>query len=179
MVDRASLIKALEPHVKPTGTQAEAIRKALDKALTEAVMSLPLDAAIRLNPSTRGDLEIALSTLDQKLAEKLAASWEPERKLDAEAKRAAKVALVELLRGQRQPYEPLPASLEDARAGDVRRYRITIERSAPEKDLKSTLTKWDKHLKPVPGSRSGIAARLLALLDGDPPVTKPQPQKRR
>jgi len=179
VVDRASLIKALEPHVKPTGSQAEAIRKALDKALTEAVMSLPLDAAIRLNPSARGDLEVALSTLDQKTAEKLAAAWEPKRKLDAEGKRAAKVALVELLRGQRPPYEPLPASLEDARAGDVRRYRISIERSAPEKDLKSLLTKWDKHFKPVPTNRAGLAERLVALLGGTPPAGKPQAARRR
>lgn len=179
MVDRASLIKALEPHVKPTGSQAEAIRKALDRALTEAIISLPLDAAHRLSASARGDLEVALGTLDQKTVEKLAASWEPKRKFDAEAKRASRAAVVELLRGQRPPYEPLPTSLDDARAGDVRRYRVTIERSAPEKDLKSLLTKWDKHFKPVPTNRAGLAERLVALLGGAPPAERPQPARRR
>lgn len=174
MVDRVSMIKALEPHIKPTGTQAASIRKALDNALNEAIMSLPLEEATRLPPSTRGDLEVALATLDQKLAEKLATSWEPKRKLDAEGKRAAKVALVELLRGQRPPYEPLPASLDDAKAGDVRRYCVVIERSASEKDLKSLLTKWDKNFKPVPNNRSGLAARLLALLNGAEPMERQQ-----
>jgi hypothetical protein len=120
-----------------------------------------------------------LSTLDQKTAEKLAAAWEPKRKLDAEGKRAAKVALVELLRGQRPPYEPLPTSLEDARAGDVRRYRIAIERFAPEKDLKALLAKWDKHFKPVPTNRAGLAERLVALLGGASPAERPQPARRR
>lgn len=179
MVDRTTLIKALEPHVKPTGSQAEAIRKALDKALTETVMCLPLEAAVRLSPAARGDLEVALNTLEQKLAERLAALWDPKRKPDAEAKRAAKVALIELLRGQRQPYEPLPASLEDARTGDIRRYRITIERYAPEKDLKSLLAKWDKYFKPIPSNRGGVADRLLALLDGVHPAEKPRPAKKR
>lgn len=179
MVDRVSMIKALEPHIKPNGTQAASIRKSLDNALTEAIMSLPLDEAIRLSSSTRGDLEVALGMLDQKLAEKLAASWEPKRKLDAEAKRAARGTLVELLRGQRPPYEPLPTSLEDARSGDVRRYRILIERSTLEKDLKSLLTKWDKHFKPVPTNRPGLAERLVALLGGAPPAEKPQTAKRR
>jgi hypothetical protein len=173
------MIKALEPHIRPTGTQAASIRKALDNALTEAIMSLPLEEATRLPPSTRGDLEVALGTLDQKLAEKLATSWEPKRKLDAEGKRAAKVALVELLRGQRTPYEPLPTSLADARAGDVRRYRTTIERAAPEKDLKSLLTKWDKHFKPVPTNRAGLAERLVGLLGGTPPAERLKQAKRR
>lgn len=173
------MIKALEPHIRPTGTQAASIRKFLDNALTEAIMSLPLEEATRLSSSSRGDLEVALGMLDQKLAEKLAAAWEPKRKLDAEGKRAAKVALVELLRGQRPPYEPLPASLDDARAGDVRRYRVAIERSAPEKDLKSLLTKWDKNFKPVPTGRGGIADRLLALLNGAKPVEKVQQAKKR
>jgi hypothetical protein len=173
------MIKALEPHIKPNGTQAASIRKSLDAALAEAIMSLPLEDATRLSSSTRGDLEVALRMLDQKLAEKLAASWEPKRKLDAEEKKGAKAALVELLRGQRLPYEPLPTSLEDARAGDVRRYRIAIERSAPEKDLKSLLTKWDKHFKPVPTSRRALAERLLALLDGTRPADKQQHAKRR
>jgi hypothetical protein len=172
MVDRVSLIKALEPCVKPTSTQAEAMRKALDKALTETVMSLPLTAVDGLSSTVRSDLEVVLRSLDQKLAEKLAASWEPKRKLDAELKRSAKKDLIDLLHRRRASYEPISVSLEEARAEDTAVYRATIEHVAPVKDLKTLLTKWDKDFKPAPTTRSGFVKRLSELLNGAPPTKK-------
>ncbi len=172
MVDRTSLIKALEPCVKPTGTQAEAIRKALDKALTETVMSLPLAAATGLSPAVRADLEVVLNSLDQKLAEKLAALWEPKRKLDADLKRSVKRELIDLMRMKRAAYVPITTSLEDARAGNTLALRAVIEHVAPVKELKSLLAKWDKNFKPAPTTRSGLVARLSELLDGAVPVQK-------
>jgi hypothetical protein len=166
VVDRISLIKALEPCVKPTGTQAEAIRKALDKALTETVMSLPLTAVGGLSSTVRSDLEVVLHSLDQKLAEKLAASWEPKRKLDAELKRSVKKDLIDLLHRRRTPYEPISVSLEEARVGNVAAYRATIEHVAPVKDVKTLLAKWDKNFKPAPTMRSGFVERLSELLNG-------------
>lgn len=172
MVDRISLIQALEPCVKPTGTQAEAIRKALDKVLTDTVMSLPLSAVGGLSSSVRSDLEVVLRSLDQKLAEKLAAAWEPKRKLDAELKSSVKKDLVDLLHGRRQPYEPIVFTLEEARTGNVAALRETIAHVAPAKDLKSLLAKWDKNFKPTPTTRSGFATRLGELLDGAKPMEK-------
>ncbi len=166
------MIKALEPCVKPTGTQAEAIRKALDKALTETVMTLPLAAVDGLNASVRADLEVVLRSLDQKLAEKLAAAWEPKRKLDAELKRSVKNDLIELLHQRRQPYEPIVVSLEEARAGNAATLRATIEHVAPMKDLKSLLGKWDRNFRPIPTVRSGIATRLTELLNGAKPAER-------
>ncbi|MGA7329468.1 MAG: hypothetical protein WBX25_34560 [Rhodomicrobium sp.] len=172
MVDRVSLIKTLEPCVKPTQTQVEVIRKALDKALAETILGLPLCAAAKLPPSVQSELEVVVNSFDQKQAERLAASWEPQRKPDVEMKRAVKKDLVELLRGRRSPYEPIAVSLDEARAGDPTLYRTLIERVAPTKDLKSLLSKWDKNLKPAPTARLELVKRLIALLEGAAPTPK-------
>ena len=173
MVDRAALIKKLEPRVRPSGTQAVAIRAALDKALTETVMSLPLDQATSLEPSDRSELEIVLQSMDNKLVEKLACSWEPLRKLDADTKRSTKRDLIELLHGRRAAYAPITQTLDSARAGNVAITKSMIERLVPTKDLKTLLTRWDKNFKPAATSREGYVRRLVALLDGAPLAQKP------
>lgn len=173
MVDRVALIKAIEPRLKLVGSQGEALRTALDKAVAEAVMALPLASAIEMPELTRGDLEVVLSTLEQKQAEKLATIWEPKRKLDADLKSSIKKDLVDLLIGRRGVYEPITASLEEARQSNAAKWRAVIEKSAPAKDLKALLTKWDKNLNPKPTSRTGLVQRLLALLDGASPAAKP------
>ena len=176
MVDRASLITTLERCITPTGTQAEAIRKALDKALHEAVLALPLAAATELPSAVRSELEIVLTSLDQKLAEKLAAAWEPKRKLDPDMKRSVKKDLLDLLHCRRPAYEPINFALEEARSASAAPLRIVIERVAPAKDLKALLSKWDKSYKPTSSNRSGLTDRLLALLNGATPTPRPAPK---
>jgi hypothetical protein len=134
------------------------------------VLSLPLAAAIGLSPAVRAELEVVINSLDQKPTEKLAAVWEPRRKLDADLKRTVKKELIDLLYKRRAAYEPIATSLEDARAGDVAALQAVIEHVAPIKDLKSLLAKWDKNFKPAPTTRSGLVTRLSELLNGAAPV---------
>ncbi len=181
MVDRVSLLRTLASRLKPTGTQEEAIRRALDKALAEVIGALPLNAAVDLPAAARAELEIVLQSLDAKVAEKLAALWEPARPLDADLKGVVKKDLIDLLHRRRLPYKPIAVSLTEARSGDIATYRSVIG-IAPNKDLKSLLKKWDANYKPVSTTRQGIVDRLSELLDGASPVpktttNKPRPQK--
>jgi hypothetical protein len=118
------------------------------------VLALPLTAATELSSGVRSELEIVLTSLDQKQAEKLAAVWEPKRKLDPDMKRGVKKDLLDLLHRRRRAYEPINLTLEEARSASAAPLRIVIERVAPAKDLKA----------------------LLALMNGAPPAPKPTPK---
>lgn len=179
MVDRAALIKRLEPRVRPSGTQAVAIRAALDKALTEMVLSLPLNEATSLEPSDRSELELVLQSIDNKLIEKLALSWEPSRKLDADTKPTTKRELIELLHGRRPAYAPITQTLDTARSGNVAVVKLTMERLVPTKELKSLLGRWDKNFKPAATNREAYIRRLLALLEGAPLAEKPAARRQK
>jgi hypothetical protein len=114
----------LEPRVRPTGSQSEAIRKALDKALSEMIVTLPFETLASLSDASNADLVALIEMLDQKTCEKLSAFWEPKRKLDAELKSRVKKDVLALIRKQRPRYEPLKLSLQEARNG---RLPATIE----------------------------------------------------
>ena len=175
MVDRAALIQQLEPRVEPTGSQKETIRKALDKALSELLLALPLSAAHDLGGNAKSDLVALIGMTDQKICEKLSARWEPKRKLDAELKASLRKDVLALLESKRPAYEPVTVSINEARAGD-RKAIIGRVSAAPLKDLKALAKKWDKHWKVAQDSRKAYEDRIVALIDGAEP-TLPPPRK--
>lgn len=171
MVDRPSLIKALDSLSKPTSSQAENIRKLLEKALTDLVLALPLAAAQQLGSGDRAELSLFLSRLDPKALEKIAKSWEPKRKLDLEIKRTLAADLVALIEAKRTPYEPIKTTLEAARS-NTDAVRAVIA-AAPGKDLATVWKAWDKHNKTIPERRAELLHRLNTLLDGGTPMAPP------
>lgn len=171
MVDRPSLIKALDPIAKPTSSQAENIRKSLEKALIEIVLTLPLDAARALGASEQAELVHFLNRLEPKALEKLSKIWEPMRRLDIDLKRTLAVDIIALLQAKREPYVPIKLSLDAAR-DDAARVGVILAR-APTKDLATVFKAWDKHNKPIPAQRLLLTQRIQALLDGEAPESPP------
>ena len=176
MVDRAALIQQLEPRVEPTGSQKETIRKALDKALSELLLALPLSAANELHGYARSDLVALIGMTDQKTCEKLSARWEPKRKLDAELKVSVRKDVLALIESERPVYEPVAVSLSEAQAGDRKAFIGRVRSAAPLKDLKALAKKWDKHWKPAQDSRKAYEDRIVALIEGAG-STLPPPRK--
>jgi hypothetical protein len=172
VVDRANLIKHLEPRVRPTGSQAEAISKALDKALTELLLALPFWAIQQLPPAVKADLVEMVRLIDQKTCEKLATVWEPKRKLDTELKGRVKKDILALIEAKRPAYEPVSVSLSEARNGDRGSIKAILHSCAPTKDLKALTKKWDKNWKPGHESRVAYEERLIALIDGAEPAAR-------
>lgn len=180
MVDRANLIKHLEPRVRPTGSQAAAISTALDRALAELLLALPFPAVQHLPSTVRAELVELLGLIDQKTCEKLAAVWEPKRKLDTELKGRVKKDILDLIEAKRPVYEPVSVPLPEARNGDRVSIKAILRSSAPIKDLKALTKKWDKDWKPIPESRVAYEKRLIELIDGAEPVRPPpRPQRGR
>jgi hypothetical protein len=175
VVDRPTLIKSLDPIAKPTASQAENIRKSLEKALTDIVLALPLEAARQLGATEKAELAHFLSRLDPKSLEKLAKIWEPKRKLDVELKRTLAVDLIALLEAKRAPYVPFKLTLDAAR-GDAAAIGAALAH-APAKDLSTVFKSWDKHNKSIPEQRLFVIQRLQALLDGEAPVSSPARSK--
>jgi hypothetical protein len=173
VVDRAALIKTLEPCVRPTGSQSEAIRKALDKALSELIVTLPFEAFASLSDASKSDLAALIEMLDQKTCEKLSALWEPKRKLDAELKKRVKGDMLALIKKQRPRYEPVKLSLQEARNGCVSATITMVRSAAPIKDLKELAKSWDKFWKPTDEPRQAYEGRLIALLEGGNPFPRP------
>jgi hypothetical protein len=184
MVDRLSLLREMEPLAKPTGTQAESIRRTLDKAMIELTLTLPLASARTLPQTSRAELEIVVhDVLSPKDAEKLAHLWEPSRKVDADAKPKLKHDLIDLLHKKREVYAiPSAVGLDEARKlanGSRETLSAAIEHLAPLADLKALLRQWDKHISPKPTTRKGHVERLLALLEGATPAEKTPSERRR
>ncbi len=175
MVDRAALIQHLEPKVEPSGSQKESIRKALDKALAELLVVLPLRAVHELPGSAKTDLIAFIGMADQKTCEKVSALWEPKRKLDAELKATVRKDVLALIEARRPVYEPVTVALSEAQAGDRKDIIAKVRSAAPVKDLKALVKKWDKHWKAAQESRKAYEDRLVALIDGASPA---QPQRR-
>ncbi len=171
MVDRAALIGDIAPCVKPTGTQEESIRKALDKALNELLLALPYEKLAGLSQSTMAELVAVVKMIDQKTCEKLSVLWEPKRKLDPELKLRVRKDLLALLLKERVRYEPLPAVLEIARQDGASISKVRS--AAPLKDLKDLAKKWDKHWKAAQETRAVFEEHLVALLKGHEPLAKP------
>ncbi len=172
MVDRAGLIKQLEPHVRATGSQAESITNALDKALIQLLMALPFRAVQELTPPKKADLVELIRVMDQKTCEKLAVAWEPKRKLDAELKVRVKKDVLALIEAKRPAYEPVLVPLSEARNGDRGSIKAMLQSGAPIKDLKSLAKKWDKNWKPAQESRVAYEERLKKLVDGAEPAVR-------
>lgn len=172
MVDRANLIKHLEPHVRPTGSQVENIRSAMDKTLAELLLALPLSAVHDLPATVKTDLVEMILLIEPKTCEKMAAAWEPKRKLDAELKGRLKNDLRALINGRRPVYEPIAISLAEARKGDRSAIKSSLRTGAPLKDLKALTKKWDKNWRPAQETRSAYEDRLTAMLDGAEPTAK-------
>jgi hypothetical protein len=102
---------------------------------------------------------------------KLAKKWEPARKLDAEMQHSLRTDLIDLLQERRPAFEGLKdLDLSSARA-KPERARATIEKSLPTAEAKKLLKTWTK-TKTLPTARDDIVAKLLAVLDGDEPVTR-------
>lgn len=170
MVDRISLLQALESKIAPNSAQQADLRKTIDKAIVLSILSLPLSGAQSLSHRDKAELEIGIRDfLGQREAEKLSAAWEPSRKLDKDTKDSVKPDLIDLLQGRRVIYRVLKGlSLHDARALDARaknELRLWITRLAPLKDIKPVLKAWDKNF-PNPTGRDEFVSRLLSLLDG-------------
>ncbi|MEZ0219114.1 MAG: hypothetical protein ACAH22_02340 [Tardiphaga sp.] len=177
MVDRPTLIKALHPIARPTSSQAEDIRKTLEKALTDIVFALPLMAARQLPVTERTELTQFLRRLDPKSLEKLAKVWEPKRKLDLELRRTLASDIVALVEEERQQYEPIKMTLDAAR-GDAAAIRPALAHT-PAKDLTAMWKAWDKHNKLIPDQRSALLQRLHALLNGEAPMSPPKKERSR
>lgn len=95
---------------------------------------------------------------------KLAAKWEPARKLDAAFKETLREDLADLLQGRRLPYMgPTKLNLDTARTKqkEVRSY---ITRTLPTAEAKRLLKSW-KTISPAPKERDDIVGHLLSLLD--------------
>jgi hypothetical protein len=169
-VNRISLLQALEPLIAPTSTEREELRKSLDKTLVSVTLALPFDEAQRLTIGAKAELEIVIR--DVFLAKellKLAAKWEPARKLDAAFKETLREDLVDLLQGRRLPYTGPPnLDLDTARTKPAE-VGIYITRSLPTAEAKKLLKSW-KTISPVPKERDEIVAHLLSLLDEPSPV---------
>ena len=146
------------------------IKTALDKALTELLMALPFRAMQEFPPAVTADLVELIRLIDQKTCEKLAAVWEPRRKLDAELKMRVKKDILALIEAKRPAYEPVSVPLSKARDGDRGSTKATLQSGAPIKDLKALMKKWDKNWKPAQESRLAYEERLMALVDGVEPV---------
>jgi len=149
----------------PTATQRETLRKLLDKALVEATLALPFQSASSLPAAAKDELEFIVRELClAKDLQRLAALWEPRRKLDAVLKDTLRQDLIDLLRGRRRPYEGLVVVPLSVAHGDLAGYRILIEQSIPTTDAKKLLKAWDKNLRPMPTARDDIVGHLLRLL---------------
>ena len=164
MVNRAALLHTIEPLIEPSPTQREALLKSLDKALVEASVALPLEAARRLAPSAKDELEIVIRDFYvPKDMQRLAAKWEPSRTLDADFKESLRDDLIDLLRDRRPQYRGLAAgTLTEAQADP--NYSKYIARSMPTKDAKKLLKAWAKNLRPMPTTREQVVDHLLRVL---------------
>lgn len=158
--------------IAPTPTEREELRKSLDKILVEAAIALPFEQAIQLSKSSRCELEVVLREmfLAKDLA-RLAAKWEPKRKLDAGFKETLREDLIDLLEGRRPPFTgSVTLDLNTARQ-QLARSRLYIERSLPIADAKKLLKAW-ANPKPAPKQRSDVIDQLLAVLTQDHPASK-------
>jgi hypothetical protein len=140
VVNRAALLQTIEPLIEPSPTQREALRKSLDKALVEASVALPLDAARRLTLSAKDELEIVIRDLYvPKDLQRLAAKWEPSRALDADLKESLREDLIDLLHDRRPQYKGFATIALNEAQEDAANYSKYIARSMPTKDAKKLL----------------------------------------
>jgi hypothetical protein len=150
--------------IEPSPTQREALLKSLDKALVEASVALPLEAARRLASSAKDEFELVIRNVYvPKDMQRLAAKWEPSRTLDADFKETLREDLIDLLRDGRPQYRGL-ATVTLAEAQADPNYSKYIARSMPTKDAKKLLKAWAKNLKPIPTTRELVIDHLLRLL---------------
>jgi len=150
--------------IEPSPTQREALLKSLDKALVEASVALPLEAARRLASSAKDEFELVIRNVYvPKDMQRLAAKWEPSRTLDADFKETLREDLIDLLRDGRPQYRgAATVTLAEAQADP--NYSKYIARSMPTKDAKKLLKAWAKNLKPIPATREQVIDHLLRLL---------------
>jgi hypothetical protein len=142
VVNRAALLQTIEPLIEPSPTQREALRKSLDKALVEASVALPLEAARRLSSSAKDEFEIVIRDLYvAKDMQRLAAKWEPSRTLDADFKESLREDLLDLLRDRRPQYRG-PATLTLNEAQDPANTQIHRQIDAHQRREK-LLKAWD------------------------------------
>jgi hypothetical protein len=164
VVNRAALLHTIEPLIDPSPTQREALLKSLDKALIEASVALPLEAAWDLSSSVKDELEIVIRDFYlPKDRQRLAAKWEPARTLDADFKESLRADLIDLLRDRRPQYTGL-AMIPLGEAQAHPNYSEYIARSMPTKDAKKLLKAWAKNIKPMPTTREQVIDHLLRLL---------------
>jgi hypothetical protein len=164
VVNRAALLHTIEPLIEPSPTQREALLKSLDKALVDASVALPLEAARRLASSAKDEFELVIRNLYvPKDMQRLAAKWEPLRTLDADFKESLREDLIDLLRDRRPQYKGLATITIAAAQGDPS-YSKYIARSMPTKDAKKLLKTWARNLRPMPTTRSEVIDHLLRLL---------------
>lgn len=175
MVDRVSLIVALAGKMPPlsasTNVQAE---KALNKVVALFMQQMPLAAARRVSGQTAWDLRAALDeVLTRAELKKVAKLWDPRRAVgDETSQRELAGELAELLDSEREPFDPTPRPLKEARALDAearKKLKDEFTRFASRKQLNAVLKKWDKNARyPANTARAMIAGHLCALLDGTP-----------
>ena len=140
-----------------------------------AIIGLSLEPAQALPSEYRDELEIVLCDIcGPGDLLKIATRWEPARSLDAPLKQSLKYDLVDLLHNRRRRYDGFPMLTLDQAQQSPGDLRAKIQRLAPTKDLKRLLKAWDKHLTPIPTTRTGIVKRLLDLLDGAQPAERPR-----
>lgn len=151
---------------EPTPTQRDELRKSLDKVLVEATIAMPIESVRRLPSATKAELEVVIREMFiNKDILRLAAGWEPLRKLDDDLKETLRVDLIDLIYDRRPQYTG-PSLLDLSKAQEqAESYRTYISRTMPTPDAKRLLKTWDKKLKPAPKARGQIIDHLLNLLE--------------
>jgi hypothetical protein len=171
MVDRVSLIAGLAGELPPLSASANVqAEKALNKVIALFMQQMPLAAARRLTGPAAHDLRRALEDVltraELKTVSKL---WDPKRAVGNETSQSELAGqLAELLDGDREPFDPSPRPLQEARALDTKsreRLKDGLVRFASRPQLNAILKKWDRSTvfaANVP--RAAIVRHLCELL---------------
>tara|TARA_R110001599_G_scaffold24650_3_gene88874 strand:- start:548 stop:1111 length:564 start_codon:yes stop_codon:yes gene_type:complete len=184
MVDRIELVAELGAlPLKLTSTAERGLEKTLNKAISQMLTGLELDAAKSAPGSVRKHVAQSLSdALTMAELKKVSKLWEPKRTVSAGVAHSELARdLVELLEGRRSPFVPTKLSLPQARSlGGVAKSELAsgIQRFSTPPQLKSLLKSWDKHSALNQSSDvNGVRNRLIALLVGEITVTDPPPKQ--
>lgn len=179
MPDRVGLLSALASELPPLSDAANLeAEKALNKVIALFVSQLPLARARRMNGKAGRELRAAL---DQAMSygelKKISKMWDPKRTVETSTSQTALVReLVELLDATREPFDPTPRPLQEARALDraaQSALKDALKRFATRAQLNAILKKWDPRARyPADAPRQIVVQHLHELLDR---TRSPQP----
>ena len=171
MLDRFELLRALNSQpLKLKSSDRTALEKTLNKAISQMVVGLSLEAAKAAPDSTRCAIATGFAeALGMTELKKVSKLWDPKRDVPASTAHVELAAdLVALMEGQRSPFEPTNLGLAQARSlGEKEKAELVlgIRRFASLKQMKPILKKWDK-ASPLnaAGDETTIRAALFEML---------------